>query len=239
MKKAVILFIALNFNVLLYGITEADIFFSGDKFKNTEFFYPVITINGELGQRFAYEPIDNLLEDDYQTVDSYTFNNGYLKLSQQFTKNAKVNIKYIFSKKEYDITKNLNNKSWTYRLSVLYKLLPDLTADIGLSYKEKIFNYVSDKNNYITSPGVELKFKPRKEVLFGLKYVYGNNKFQNSSNDSKNNRILLYWQERFYNGKLKLRVRYRGENRDYIYPDNIHKNSMKHSVSATAKIDFN
>ncbi len=239
MKKNVILIFIFIFNINLFGITDSDFFIKSEKFKSTEFYYPVLIVNSEIGQRFAYQPLDDLLENDYQTIDAYNLNNGYLKISQQLTKFAKIRLKYLFSKKDYESSKELNNRSWTYNLSVLYKFLPDLTADVWLSYKEKLFNNNNAKNNFTTSPGAEIKFKPKKGVLLGLKYVYGNNHFQTISNDSKNNRILIYWQESFYNSKLKFRVRYRGENKNYAYPDLVHKNSTKHTISATAKIDFN
>jgi len=129
----------------LSGISVYDNFTSFEKFKKEKFYYPVLTLNTEIGQRFAFNPFDDLMEDDYQTIDAYTFSKGYYQIMQQFSKTSKIKLNYSFNKKEYDDTRILNNKSDTYTGSVAYKLLPDLTANIGIKYREKKYDFDNTK----------------------------------------------------------------------------------------------
>lgn len=69
--------------------------------------------------------------------------------------------------------------------------------------------------------------------------MYQRTDYINNEKNSKGNRALIYWQERFYDGHLQLRARYRMENRKYLEPTKVRKNSTKQSVSVTAKINFN
>ncbi len=201
-------------------------------------YYPILTVNNETGSRFSYNPLSES-EDDYESIDAYRFTRGYLKITENITKKNKIRFKYLYSIKKYDEEINLNNNAHTFILSTLYKIYPDLTGDFSILYKEKKFINNSEKNNFVTSPIIELKYKPLRSTLIGIKYVYGYYNFINNSSDSRNNRILIYYQKSLLTGKLRIRVRYRGENRNYLTPDNLHKNSFKHAISITGKMDFN
>lgn len=231
------LFLLLPFS--LYSVVIDDVFVYPEKFKTTKFYYPVITLNSEIGKRFAFNPFEDLTEEDYQTIDAYSFYLGYIKLMQQITKESKVNIFYMYKEKKYETTSVLDNKSATFKFSVVYKILPDISANLGVRYKDIDFLSANEKDGDQLAPEMEIRFKPRKEFLLGVKYVYLDMKYNDYLRNSTGNRVLIYLQEKFYDNKFRLRIRYRGENRKYEYPTLQRKSSTKHSVSATAIIDFN
>ncbi len=223
-----------NFPVFSY-----DFFVQPEKFKSSHFFYPVVTFNIESGSRYSYLPDEEITEDDFQIVDSYNFKLGYFQILQQITRVSKVRLKYKFNIKEYDINTELNNKANTYSGSVVYEIIPKLLALISIRYKLKDFSFNSAKNNTLFSPGVEIRFKPDKGVIIGFKYTYFDLAYPDADNDATGNRFLAYWQEFFLENKLKIRVRYRGESRKYLYPTSQRKSSYKQSVSFTLMYDFN
>lgn len=235
--KKFLFFILFPFS--LYSVVIDDAFVSPEKFKTTKFYYPVITLNTEIGKRYAFNPFEDLTEEDYQTIDAYNFYLGYIKLMQQITKESKVNIFYMHKEKKYETTSVLDNKSGTFKFSVGYKILPDISAKLGIRYKNIDFFSADEKDGSQLSPEVEIKFKPRKGFLLGVKYVYLDMKYNDYLRNSTGNRVLIYLQERFYDNKFRLRIRYRGENRRYKYPTLQRKSATKHSVSATAIINFN
>lgn len=229
----------LLFALVLSAAPEEQYFTVKEEIKKEKFYYPVLTLNTEIGQRFSFEPLDDLAEDDFEIIDSYNFKLGYYKIMQQITKKSKMDFTYSFNNKEYDIDKDLNNNSGTLSFGLLYEILPDLTGDISLNYREKNFIFDNDKDNFSFLPGAEFKLKPRKETLIGLKYVFVKTDFQDNDKNSNGNRVLLYIQESFYDGRLRLRGRYRGENRDYSVSTGTRKDSTKHSFAVTAQVDFN
>ncbi|MBU1077813.1 MAG: hypothetical protein KKH98_11010 [Spirochaetes bacterium] len=231
----------MRFLILIIGVFLSfhSFLYSEGEFKRSDFSYPVLTLNNETGERYAFLPLDDLSEDDFEIIDSYSFILGYYKLMQQITKTSKVNFKYSFNNKEYDQTQELNNNAGTFSFGLLYEILPKVTGDFNISYKEKNYIFESDKDYNTMSPGMEFKFKPIKEMLIGLKYVFLRTDYLNNAMNSKGNRLLVYWQERFLKSALYLRARYRLENRDYEETSSLRKNSTKHAFSLTAKIDFN
>ncbi len=223
-----------TFNLSLFSAN-----IKNDKLKKSRFYYPVLTLNNEIGQRFAFFPINETGEDDFEITDSYSFKLGYYKIMQQFSKTSKVRFKYAFNNKDYDIENTLNNNAQTYTCGFTYVILPTITGDFNIRYKEKNYIFDNAKDNNIISPGIELKVRPRKGVLIGAKYVYQRTDYINNEKNSKGNRVLVYWQDGFYEGHLRLRARYRVENRRYLEPSKVRKNSSKQAISLTAKIDFN
>ncbi len=237
--KKIILISLLIIPITSYALSIDDSFVNFTKFKSEKFYYPIITINGEIGSRYAFNPFDDISSEDYETIDAYAFQSGYIKLMQQLTKTSKISAYYMYRKKDYETEDNLDNYTSTLGFSTLHNLIPDVSVNLGINYKESNFLSENEKDGTQISPETEIKFRPKKEILLGLKYVYLNMKYNDESRNSSGNRILIYWQERFYQSKLKLRVRYRGENRNYDFPTSQRKSSTKHSVSATAIIDFN
>ena len=241
MKNYIFIFIFIFLPILLYSLTFDDSFVEFEQFrtKSKKFYYPILTINGETGERFAFNPNEDLTEEDYQTEDSYKFYTGYAKILQQIAKNSKLNLLYTIRNKEYDYNKIYNNKSDGVAFSFLYEILPDLTSEFGLYYKKVNFFEKDENDNNQISPEIELKYKEKKLGLFGCKYVYQNIEYSKEEKNWQGNRFLIYWQKGFYDGKFRVRIRYRGENRDYNQPTQQRKSSFKYSVSATAIIDFN
>ena len=237
--KFFICFFLLLFSFNLSAVTEDQFFVKSEEMKKSKFYYPVLTLNNEIGQRFAFLPLDESVEDDFEITDSYSFRLGYYKVMQQITKTSKVRFKYCFNNKDYDIDNNLNNNAGTYSFGLLYEIFPTVRGDFNIRYKEKNYIFDSSKDNNVVSPGLEIKFKPRKEILIGIKYVYLRTDYIDNAKNSEGNRVLVYWQERFYDGHLRLRARYRVENRDYAEPASTRKNSTKQAIAVTAKIDFN
>lgn len=207
--------------------------------KKEKFYYPVLTLNTEVGQRFSFEPIDDLLEDDFELADSYSFTLGSYRVKQQITKISRANFSYSFNNKKYSVSKDLDNNSGTFSCGFFLKILPILTGDFNFNYRQRNFIQDNEKDNRTLSPGVEFKLKPRKQTLIDLKYVYANTDYPDKERDSNGNRVLLSIQESLYEGHLRLKGRYRGENQDYLTPSKVRNNSAKHSFAVTANIDFN
>ncbi|MBN1899129.1 MAG: hypothetical protein JW827_10150 [Spirochaetes bacterium] len=211
----------------------------GQSFKKKGFDYPVLTFNTEIGERYAFNPFEDLSEEDYQTIDSYNYTQGYIKIMQQLNLRSKCDLTYSFKKKDYDLTDDLDNNHNGVTFNMVYRILEKITGRVGMKYKDIDYSVSNEKDGKQISPEMEIKYRPIEEMLLGLKYVYLNMSFNGSESDSFGNRVLLYWQERFLDSRLRMRVRYRGENRDYQYPSSTRKSSFKHALSATASIDFN
>lgn len=240
MKKLFILLI-FAFAFELNSLTLDDSFVTLEPFKpkQQKFYYPIITLNTEIGERFAFNPFEDLTEEDYQQEDYYKFYLGYAKILQHITKKSKVDFMYMFKNKDYEVEEKYSNKSDSFSFSFLYEILPDLTADLGLNYKRMDFSTRDNFDNKQFSPEVEVKYKPRKNTLFGVKYVFQNTRYTDTSKDWSGNRVLIYWQQQIFDNKLRFRIRYRGENRDYRQETKQRQDSFKYSISATAIIDFN
>ena len=103
-------------------------------------FYPVLSLQSELGERYTYLPQEEALpdvDDDWQLIDSYRFKTAALKLSQKFSKVSKLDFKFAFQNKDYELKNILNNESFLYALGFNHELFPKLSADLDFVHKNK------------------------------------------------------------------------------------------------------
>ena len=108
---------------------------------------------------------------------------------------------------------------------------PETVDDIKSIYE------AFDSKAYI--PESEFRFKPYEKITLGFKYAFTDFRSSDIEKGSKSHRVLIWAENSFFKDKLKLRARYRGENRNYDYPSKQRKSSFKHSISFSAYLDIN
>lgn len=198
---------------------------------------PVLTLNHEIGTRYEYA----LFEDqdlDYIIPDGYTFNKGYAHVSEAITKNLSFGLNFDYSLRNYDLSTNLNNNSFTYLGSFKWEIIKNLNLDLGFKWESRDYTKDGSRNIEGFAPLLELGFSPKKLLHFGLDYSLLRKNALSYDGDYFGNRFNLWYEHRII-PQMDLRLRYHIENRDYDANSAKYSDSYKHSFMATVKIDLN
>ncbi len=198
---------------------------------------PVLTINHETGTRYEYDPSENE-DNDLQTYDSYQFNKGYAQFDEDLNKNLKLKYQIFYSFKNYELSTNLDNATYTHKLGFGWKINKQLDMDFGFNFADRNFPQADLKNNHAYAPMLGISFDPTKKIKLGLTYNFIAQDYDIVLGNYLGNRGALVYEHKII-PEVNLRLKYKIENRNFEVTSAQRQDSFKQSFSATVKIDLN
>lgn len=198
---------------------------------------PVITANYEAGTRFEYDLYED--EDyDYLTFDSYSFDKGYVQVSEALSKVLKFKFKWHYNLKSFEHSTNLDNNSYSYTGSLGWEIIENLKVNLGFRWNYRNYLLGDSKDLEGMAPRLEVRYTPIKYLHVGFNYSLFQYNYIANDGDYIGNRANVWYEQRII-PQINFRMRYRIENRDYAVGTALRSDSFKHSFAATVKIDLN